>query len=197
MIFLRNEFSSLSRLGLDLLFVGQVGYDIIIPGDNASVELIGDHGYDNQASSMHPIFYAMGPAFRRNFLAEPFRSVDIYPLMSHILRLNERKTNGSFENVKDLLQHPNPFDDLISKLGWTSKHSSSKFLFIVVLLLLLAMLCILTVILFGMIYTIFACRHCRQLIYITEPIRYRLLSNTERVPVDFLASESENENEIR
>ena len=59
------------------------------------------------------------------------------------------------------------------------------------------MLCLLTVILMGMIYTIVACRHCRQLIYITEPVRYRLLSNTERVTVDFLASESENENEIQ
>lgn len=71
---------------------------------------------------MHPMFYAFGPAFRRNFLAEPFRSVDIYPLMAHILQLNERKTNGSFDTVKHLLRQGNPFDELISKWGWTSKH---------------------------------------------------------------------------
>ena len=101
--------------------MGDVGYDIVAPGDNASIELAGDHGYDNRAASMHPILYAMGPAFRRNFLAEPFRSVDIYPLMSHILQLDERKTNGSFNNVKQLLRESNRWDDIIAKLGLTSK----------------------------------------------------------------------------
>jgi hypothetical protein len=61
---------------------------------------------------MHPIFYGFGPVFRRNILAEPFHSVDIYPLMSHILRLNERKTNGSFDNVKHILQETNLFTNL-------------------------------------------------------------------------------------
>ena len=58
------------------------------------------------------------------------------------------------------------------------------------------MICIGAVILIGIIYIITACCHSRQLIYIAEPIRYRLLSNTERLPADFLASESDNENEI-
>jgi len=53
---------------------------------------------------MHPIFYGFGPAFRRNIHAEPFHSVDIYPLMSYILHLNQRKTNGSLDNVKHILR---------------------------------------------------------------------------------------------
>lgn len=52
---------------------------------------------------MHPILYGFGPAFRQNFLAEPFRNVDIYPLMSYLLRLNQRETNGSLHNVKHIL----------------------------------------------------------------------------------------------
>jgi hypothetical protein len=53
---------------------------------------------------MRPIFYGFGPVFRENFHAEPFHSVDIYPLMSYILHLEERKTNGSLDNVKHILK---------------------------------------------------------------------------------------------
>jgi hypothetical protein len=70
---------------------------------------------------MHPIFYGFGPVFRRNILAEPFHSVDIYPLMSHILQLNERKTNGSFDNVKHILRKTNLFDEILSNWGLISK----------------------------------------------------------------------------
>lgn len=83
--------------------MGKVGYEIILPGDDPTFDQQGDHGYDNREDSMHPIFYGFGPAFRQNLLAEPFRSVDIYPLMSHVLRLNQRKTNGSLDNVKHIL----------------------------------------------------------------------------------------------
>ncbi len=87
----------------DILIIGKVGYEIIIPGYVPSHEYLGDHGYDNRAESMHPIFYGFGPAFRHNLLAEPFRNVDIYPLMSYILRLNPRATNGSLDHVKHIL----------------------------------------------------------------------------------------------
>ena len=62
-----------------------------------------EHGYPSDDPSMHPIFYAFGPAFRRKRLADPFRTVDIDPLMSYVLQLNERPTNGSLDNVKDIL----------------------------------------------------------------------------------------------
>ena len=94
---------------IDILFFGQLGYEIIIPGDNASIEIHGDHGYDNRESSMHPIFYAFGPSFRQNYLGEPFLSLDIYPLMLHLLNLNPRQTNGSFDRVKQLLRHERRF----------------------------------------------------------------------------------------
>jgi hypothetical protein len=87
----------------DILIVGHVGYEIISPGDNVKSELLGDHGYDNRAESMHPIFYAFGPVFSSINRAKPFRNVDLYPLMSHILGLPARATNGSLDNVKHIL----------------------------------------------------------------------------------------------
>lgn len=88
---------------VDILIVGKVGYEIILPGSGSYKPYKGDHGYDNRAESMHPIFYAFGPAFQQNLLAKPFRNVDIYPLMSYLLRLTPRATNGSFDRAKHIL----------------------------------------------------------------------------------------------
>jgi hypothetical protein len=65
-------------------------------------------------------------------------------------------------------------------------------------LVFLAIGCVILVILIGMIYIINACRHCRQLIYVQQPVRYRLLSNNnEGSTNNLVASDSENDEEIR
>ena len=63
------------------------------------------HGYDPlKFESMRPFFLAMGPAFKNNYKVDTFHSVDIYPLMCHILGLDPAPNNGSFDNVKGLLK---------------------------------------------------------------------------------------------
>ena len=52
---------------------------------------------------MRPVFVARGPAFRRNYIKTAMRSVDLYPLMCHILSLHPLPNNGSLSRVQDLL----------------------------------------------------------------------------------------------
>lgn len=68
---------------------------------------VGNHGYDNTLRSMQPVFVARGPAFRQNYVKTSMRSVDLYPLMCHILSIRPQPNNGSLLNVKDLL-YPEP-----------------------------------------------------------------------------------------
>lgn len=71
--------------------------------------LVGNHGNDNTLPSMHPVFIARGPAFRQNYAKTFMRSVDLYPLMCHILSIPALPNNGSLSNVKDLLsREPTP-----------------------------------------------------------------------------------------
>ncbi|XP_034435461.1 ectonucleotide pyrophosphatase/phosphodiesterase family member 5 [Hippoglossus hippoglossus] len=65
--------------------------------------MLGNHGYDNTLRSMQPVFVARGPAFRQNYLKPSMRSVDLYPLMCHILSVRPLPNNGSLSNVRDLL----------------------------------------------------------------------------------------------
>ncbi len=62
------------------------------------------HGYDNSNSDMHAIFYASGPAFKKGFLCDTIKNVNIYPLISEILQIFPAKTDGSIENIEHILK---------------------------------------------------------------------------------------------
>ncbi|KAA8583350.1 hypothetical protein FQN60_015896 [Etheostoma spectabile] len=71
--------------------------------------MLGNHGYDNTLRSMQPVFVARGPALRQNYVKTSMRSVDLYPLMCHILAIPPLPNNGSLSNVQDLLSlEPTP-----------------------------------------------------------------------------------------
>ncbi|MBN3309096.1 ENPP5 phosphodiesterase, partial [Amia calva] len=70
--------------------------------------MLGNHGYDNKLPSMQPIFIAHGPAFRKNFTQKSMQSVDLYPLMCHILGVTPAPNNGSLNHVEDLLAEASP-----------------------------------------------------------------------------------------
>lgn len=64
---------------------------------------LGDHGYDNDNTDMHAIFYATGPAFKQGYLHPTFNNVDLYPLMAHLLGLTPAEVDGEFSNVEGML----------------------------------------------------------------------------------------------
>ncbi|XP_056284565.1 ectonucleotide pyrophosphatase/phosphodiesterase family member 5 [Pseudoliparis swirei] len=70
--------------------------------------MLGNHGYDNTLRSMQPVFVARGPAFRQNYLKDSMRSVDLYPLMCHILSVDPLPNNGSLPDVRDMLSQEPP-----------------------------------------------------------------------------------------
>jgi len=65
---------------------------------------LGAHGYDNDNTDMHGIFYAMGPAFKESYLHPTFENINLYPLITHILNIQPKATDGSVENIKGMLK---------------------------------------------------------------------------------------------
>ncbi len=65
----------------------------------------GTHGYDNQNTDMHAIFYAYGPAFKKNHIQPSFNNVDLYILIANILGLQPEATDGDFDHVKGMLRN--------------------------------------------------------------------------------------------
>ncbi|XP_069831963.1 bis(5'-adenosyl)-triphosphatase enpp4-like [Dendropsophus ebraccatus] len=84
-----------------IIAVADEGWTIV---QNASSGLpLGNHGYDNSLRSMHPFLAARGPAFHKNAKISTINSVDIYPMMCHILGLKAEPNNGTLSSTKCLL----------------------------------------------------------------------------------------------
>lgn len=63
----------------------------------------GEHGFDNQEMDMKPFFRAVGPAFHKNLEVGPFETVNIYPLMCHILGIQPEVNDGNLDATKHML----------------------------------------------------------------------------------------------
>uniref|UniRef100_A0A2D4FJ75 bis(5'-adenosyl)-triphosphatase n=1 Tax=Micrurus corallinus TaxID=54390 RepID=A0A2D4FJ75_MICCO len=83
-----------------IILVADEGWTIV---QNGSLPRLGDHGYDDTLPSMQPFLAAHGPAFRKNYRLNSIRTIDIYPMMCHILGLKSQPNNGTLSNSKCLL----------------------------------------------------------------------------------------------
>ncbi|KAM8934181.1 ectonucleotide pyrophosphatase/phosphodiesterase family member 7-like [Pelodytes ibericus] len=86
---------------LPIMLYGDLGYSV-----NGRVILYvnkGDHGFDNKLMDMKMIFRAFGPDFKRNYIAEPFDSIHIYPLMCKLLGITPEAHNGSITITQDMI----------------------------------------------------------------------------------------------
>lgn len=52
---------------------------------------------------MKAFFRAVGPDFHSNLLSGPFESVNVYPLMCHLLGIQPDVNDGSLDNTRHML----------------------------------------------------------------------------------------------
>ncbi len=64
----------------------------------------GTHGFDNAAPEMRAIFYARGPRFKKGSVAPPLASIDVYPLLAHVLGLDPARVDGSLDASRAMLR---------------------------------------------------------------------------------------------
>ncbi|XP_040888085.1 bis(5'-adenosyl)-triphosphatase enpp4 isoform X2 [Toxotes jaculatrix] len=84
-----------------IILIADEGWTIVRRGNK--LPRLGDHGYDNALPSMHPFLAAVGPSFRRGYRISSLQSVDIYPLMCHLLSVPPQPNNGTLNHSRCLL----------------------------------------------------------------------------------------------
>uniref|UniRef100_A0A3Q3MPC9 Uncharacterized protein n=1 Tax=Mastacembelus armatus TaxID=205130 RepID=A0A3Q3MPC9_9TELE len=89
------HFSKNDRI-LPIILWADPGY--VISGFNK-----GEHGFDNLEMDMKAFFRAVGPAFHKNLVVGPFETVNIYPLMCHILGIQPEVNDGHLNATKHML----------------------------------------------------------------------------------------------
>lgn len=98
----RLRYSNNYRI-LPIILFGDLGY--VVHGRVKVQFNKGEHGFDNQHMDMKTIFRAFGPDFKKNYLAEPFDSVNIYSLMCELLNIQPEPNNGSLEYTQEMLNY--------------------------------------------------------------------------------------------
>ncbi|KAJ8345551.1 hypothetical protein SKAU_G00297440 [Synaphobranchus kaupii] len=96
----RLRYSNNPRI-LPLLLIADPGY--VINGFATLQFNKGEHGFDNEDMDMKPFFRAVGPSFRRNLEVGPFETVNVYPLMCHLLGIQPEPNDGSLDATRHLL----------------------------------------------------------------------------------------------
>jgi alkaline phosphatase D len=87
----------------EVMIVAEEGWTLMPMGHGPKMPR-GDHGYDNELTSMQAIFVADGPAFKSGYSRKVFENIHIYPLLAHILGLEPyAEIDGDLDVVKDLL----------------------------------------------------------------------------------------------
>ncbi|MGE5352384.1 MAG: ectonucleotide pyrophosphatase/phosphodiesterase [Acidobacteriota bacterium] len=89
-----------------IIVVADPGWSLV---DNNSVKYYsknkGNHGYDNNFMDMHGIFFAEGPAFKKNYKTGTLWNIDIYPLLCRIFNIKPRSNiDGSLDRIEFLLK---------------------------------------------------------------------------------------------
>lgn len=64
----------------------------------------GTHGYDITNTDIHAIFYAVGPAFKQNYVHPSFMNTNIYPLLAYLLGIKPSNTDGNLEEIITMLK---------------------------------------------------------------------------------------------
>jgi alkaline phosphatase D len=64
----------------------------------------GTHGYDNADSDMFAIFYATGPAFKKNYRFHELNNTDIYGLICRILDIKPAPNDGNPDIINHILK---------------------------------------------------------------------------------------------
>ncbi|KAI3365984.1 hypothetical protein L3Q82_009811 [Scortum barcoo] len=84
-----------------VILIADEGWTIVQRGNK--LPRLGDHGYDNSLPSMHPFMAATGPSFRQGYRLSSLHSVDLYPLMCHLLSVTAQPNNGTLTKARCLL----------------------------------------------------------------------------------------------
>jgi len=97
----RLNYGTNTRVG-DLIVVADSAWNVTL---NLTTESYsgGTHGYDIADTDMHAVFYAAGPAFRKNYIHPSFQNIHIYPLLCELLGIIPAKTDGDLQQVINLL----------------------------------------------------------------------------------------------
>lgn len=97
----RLRYSSDPRIG-DLVILADPGATVV-PANRLPRRDTYTHGWDNRTPEMGAVFLARGPGIAGGQVVAPIESVDVYPFLAHLLRLEPAEVDGRLDVLLPLL----------------------------------------------------------------------------------------------
>ncbi|KAK3577563.1 hypothetical protein CHS0354_026532, partial [Potamilus streckersoni] len=104
----RHHYTNSRRIG-DVIMDVEARW--LVYGQKGSTCLAGNHGYDNIYKSMHALFLAYGPDFKKNFTTPPFENIELYNMMAELLGIEPAPNNGTLGSLHHILSSPSPLNE--------------------------------------------------------------------------------------
>ena len=102
---------------------------------------IGNHGYPNNLESMHGIFLARGPAFKKGYTGKRISNIHIYSMLCHILGIEPLPNNGSLSAVMDFLMDEAGIS-VQNNNNFNSKTSAFEITLVIVIVTMVGVICL-------------------------------------------------------
>ena len=89
-----------------IFVLAQPGFVFVDSSSAHKLDMLkGAHGYDNNCTDMHGIFFARGPSFRKGYECGTLNNIDIYPLLCELFGIEGRQNiDGEIERIKFILK---------------------------------------------------------------------------------------------
>ena len=97
------HYASSARAG-DLVLEADLGWSLILPSTTKEMSG-GNHGWDPASQSMHGIFFAEGPGFKKSKKLPTIENVNIYPAILKVLGLQiPDGKDGKLDHIRAALK---------------------------------------------------------------------------------------------
>lgn len=88
----------------NLILIPETGWTLDYAPEDRPVRKRGTHGFDNRDRDMHMVFYASGPAFRKDFRHKSFQNQNIYLILCRILGIEPAPNDAQWRDVKRMFR---------------------------------------------------------------------------------------------
>ncbi|MFA7625821.1 MAG: ectonucleotide pyrophosphatase/phosphodiesterase [Candidatus Kapaibacterium sp.] len=88
----------------EILLIADNGWQFV-QNNQTSKDRLAAHGYDNKVLDMQGIFFAKGPAFKKNYKCNTLNNIDIYPLLCKLFDIEPlNNIDGNLLNIIHVLE---------------------------------------------------------------------------------------------
>lgn len=88
----------------NIVLLPDLGWTLDYSPAPAPLKKAAAHGFDNYNPDMHMVFFASGPAFRKDYVHKSFQNNNLYLIICHLLGIEPAPNDGEWKNIRKMFR---------------------------------------------------------------------------------------------